>query len=46
MGRDKLGELRAVALEHGWLDAAAAVPDDATIVAARNVSMTLLHPAS
>ena len=34
MGRDKLGELRAVAEQHGWLDAAAAVPDDETIVAA------------
>ena len=33
MGRDKLGELRAVALQHGWLDAAD-VPDDAMIVAA------------
>lgn len=34
MGRDKLSELRAVALQHGWLDAAADVPDDAMIVAA------------
>ena len=34
MGRDKLGELRSVALEHGWLDAASAVPDDGVILAA------------
>ena len=34
MGRDKLGELRAVAEQRGWLDADAAVPDDETIVAA------------
>ena len=34
MGRDKLGELRSVAVQHGWLDAACAVPDDAMIVAA------------
>jgi transposase len=34
MGRDKLTELRAAALHHGWLDANAAVPDDGTIVAA------------
>jgi transposase len=33
MGRDKLGELRAVAEQQGWLDASADVPDDATIVA-------------
>ena len=25
MGRDKLGELRSVAQQHGWLDAACAV---------------------
>jgi hypothetical protein len=34
MGRDKLGELRSVAQQHGWLDAASDVPDDAMIVAA------------
>ena len=34
MGRDKLGELRSVALQHGWLDATSDVPDDAAIVAA------------
>jgi transposase len=34
MGRDKLGELRAVALQHGWLDPSSAVPDDEMIVAA------------
>ena len=34
MGRDKLGELRAVAQQHGWLDASAEVPDDGAIVAA------------
>ena len=34
MGRDKLGELRSVAVQHGWLDAACAVPDDAAIAAA------------
>ena len=34
MRRDKLGELRSVAAQHGWLDADCAVPDDAAIVAA------------
>ena len=34
MGRDKLGVLRAVAEQRGWLDADAAVPDDETIVTA------------
>ena len=34
MGRDKLGVLRAVALQHGWLDANAELPDDAAIAAA------------
>jgi transposase len=34
MGRDKLGALRAVALDRGWLDAAVELPDDATIAAA------------
>ena len=34
MDSDKLGELRAVAQQHGWLDPASAVPDDETIVAA------------
>ena len=34
MGRDKLGVLRAVALQHGWLDANAELPDDAQIAAA------------
>lgn len=34
MGRDKLAELRAAALQHGWLDGEVAVPDDAAVVAA------------
>ena len=34
MGRDKLGELRAVAQSQGWLDAGADVPDDQAIIAA------------
>ena len=34
MGRDKLGMLRAVALQHGWLDANAELPDDERIAAA------------
>ena len=34
MGRDKLGVLRAVALQHGWLDANAELPDDERIAAA------------
>ncbi|MFM2060330.1 MAG: hypothetical protein RLY71_4715 [Pseudomonadota bacterium] len=34
MGRDKLGALRTVAEQQGWLDAGADVPDDETIVAA------------
>jgi transposase len=34
MGRDKLGELRAVAVAQGWLDPSAAVPDDPAIIAA------------
>ena len=34
MGRDKLGVLRTVALQHGWLDASAELPDDAKIAAA------------
>lgn len=34
MGRDKLGVLRAVAQQHGWLDASADVPGDEAIIAA------------
>jgi len=34
MGRDKLGELRALAHSRGWLTAGAELPDDATIAAA------------
>lgn len=34
MGRDKLAELRAAALLHGWLDAEATIPDDGVIAAA------------
>jgi len=34
MGRRKAGELREVAWERGWLDAAAELPDDAAIAAA------------
>ena len=34
MGCYKLGELRSVAQQHGWLDTASEVPDDAAIVAA------------
>jgi len=34
MGRDKLGALRAVAEQQGWLDAGAEVPDDEAIVGA------------
>jgi transposase len=34
MGRDKLGALRAVAEEQGWLDASADMPGDEAIVAA------------
>jgi transposase len=32
MGRDKLTELRALAEQHGWLDAQRDLPDDQTIV--------------
>ena len=38
MGRDKLGVLRAVALQHGWLDANAELADDAAIAAAMSGS--------
>lgn len=34
MGRDKLGELRELALRHGWLQADAELPDDATLARA------------
>lgn len=34
MGRDKLAAFRALADKHGWLDAGAELPDDATIAAA------------
>jgi len=34
MGRDKLGALRTVAEQQGWLDASADVPGDEAIVAA------------
>ena len=34
MGRDKLGELRGVAEQQGWLDAVAELPGDEAIVAA------------
>jgi len=34
MGRDKIGEVRALALSKGWLDSAAELPDDAQIAAA------------
>jgi hypothetical protein len=34
MGRDKLGELRTVAVAQGWLDAGTDVPDDQAIIAA------------
>lgn len=34
MGRDKLGELRALALSRGWLTAEAELPDDASLAAA------------
>ncbi len=34
VGRDKLGELRALALSRGWLDAQAELPDDASLAAA------------
>ncbi len=34
MGRDKLGELRELALARGWLHADAELPDDATVAAA------------
>ena len=34
MGRDKLGVLRAVALQHGWLDATTELAYDAAIAAA------------
>lgn len=34
MGRDKLGELRSVALQRGWLEHDAALPDDEAIAAA------------
>ena len=33
MGRDKLAALRALAEQHGWLDASAEIPDDAAIAA-------------
>ena len=33
MGRDKLGELHAVAQSQGWLDAGVDVPDDQAIIA-------------
>ena len=38
MGRDKLGVLRAVALQHGWLDANTELADDAAIAAAMSGS--------
>jgi hypothetical protein len=34
MGRDKLGELSAVAAQLGWLDAGMEVPDDEAIAGA------------
>jgi transposase len=34
MGRDKLGELRSLALSRGWLSSAAELPDDASLAAA------------
>ena len=34
MGRDKLGELRALALSQGWLDPGSELPDDESIAAA------------
>jgi hypothetical protein len=34
MGRDKLGELRTLALSRGWLDSASELPDDEAIAAA------------
>lgn len=34
MGRQKLAALRALAVEHGWLDPAQALPDEATIAQA------------
>ena len=34
MGRDKLGELVAMAREHGWLDASTELPDDQAIAEA------------
>lgn len=33
MGREKLATFRALAARHGWLDAQAALPDDATLAA-------------
>ena len=35
MGRPKAAELRAVAIERGWLDAAAPVPEDVALFAPR-----------
>jgi transposase len=34
MGRDKLAVLRALAVQHGWLDTSTELPDDAAIAAA------------
>ena len=34
MGRDKLGELRSLALSRGWLTADTELPDDASLAAA------------
>ena len=34
IGRDKAGELRALAEQHGWLDAGVEVPGDEAIIAA------------
>jgi hypothetical protein len=34
MGRDKLAVLRALAVQHGWLDTSTELPDDAAIAVA------------
>ena len=45
MGRDKVAEVRTLALSRGWLDGASELPDDAAIAAALKPSITPKHLA-
>jgi len=40
MGREKVAQVRALAVEHGWLQAGIELPDDATLAAAIRVPRT------